>query len=64
MSMHNGAYLIIEHTEAMHVIDVNSGGRVKTGDATQESNALQVNLDALQNLPVSCASRYGWNHCR
>lgn len=48
--MQNGAYLIIEHTEAMHVIDVNSGGRVKTGDATQESNALQVNLDAATEL--------------
>ncbi len=46
--MANGAYLIIEHTEAMHVIDVNSGGRVKSadGEATQESNALQVNMDA------------------
>ena len=50
VSMQNGAYLIIEHTEAMHVVDVNSGGRVKTGDATQESNALQVNLDASVEL--------------
>ena len=39
-----GIYLIIEHTEAMHVIDVNSGQRVKTG--TSEENALRVNLDA------------------
>ncbi len=50
VSMQNGAYLIVEHTEAMHVVDVNSGGRVKTGDATQEANALQVNLDASVEL--------------
>jgi ribonuclease G len=47
VTMANGAYLIIEHTEAMHVIDVNSGGRVKSdNDSSQEANALQVNLDA------------------
>ncbi len=41
----NGAYLIIEHTEAMHVIDVNSGHRTKS-DSSQELNALEVNMDA------------------
>jgi ribonuclease G len=47
VTMANGSYLIVEHTEAMHVIDVNSGGRTKTdSESTQESNALQVNLDA------------------
>ena len=47
ITMSNGAYLIVEHTEAMHVIDVNSGGRVKgDSDSTQESNALHVNMDA------------------
>ncbi|MCC7232934.1 MAG: Rne/Rng family ribonuclease [Bacteroidia bacterium] len=48
VTMANGSYLIVEHTEAMHVIDVNSGGRVKGegGDTNQENNALQVNLDA------------------
>lgn len=47
VTMANGAYLIVEHTEAMHVIDVNSGGRVKSdGDSSQEGNALQVNMDA------------------
>jgi len=47
VTMANGSYLIIEHTEAMHVIDVNSGGRTRgEGEATQENNALQVNLDA------------------
>ena len=39
-----GVYLVIEHTEAMHVIDVNSGNRIKTGNS--EENALRVNLDA------------------
>src|SRR5210317_279791 len=43
VSMPKGAYLIIEHTEAMHVIDVNSGNRTNTAE-NQESNALQVNL--------------------
>ncbi len=47
VTMNNGSYLIVEHTEAMHVIDVNSGGRVKTeSGSTQEANALQVNLDS------------------
>ncbi|MCL2246654.1 MAG: Rne/Rng family ribonuclease [Lentimicrobiaceae bacterium] len=40
----HGVYLVIEHTEAMHVIDVNSGNRLKTG--TSEENALRVNLEA------------------
>jgi len=39
-----GVYLVIEHTEAMHVIDVNSGNRIKTGNS--EENALRVNLEA------------------
>jgi len=41
----NGAYLIIEHTEALHVIDVNSGNRSKSGN-DQETNALEVNIAA------------------
>ena len=45
ISFKNGAYLIIEHTEALHVIDVNSGNRSKLGE-NQESNALEVNLAA------------------
>jgi len=40
----HGIYLVVEHTEAMHVIDVNSGNRLKTG--TSEENALRVNLEA------------------
>ncbi|GIV28081.1 MAG: ribonuclease G [Bacteroidia bacterium] len=45
VTMKSGAYLIIEKTEALHVIDVNSGNRSKS-DMSQESNALEVNLDA------------------
>ena len=44
-----GAYLIIEHTEAMHVVDVNSGTRTRS-DEGQEANALNVNLDAADEL--------------
>ncbi len=45
----SGAYIIIEHTEALHVIDVNSGNRSKaTND--QESNALEVNLRAADEI--------------
>lgn len=40
-----GAYLVIEHTEAMHVIDVNSGNR-SNKQKTQEDTALEVNLIA------------------
>lgn len=39
----SGAYLIIEKTEALHVIDVNSGNRTKA-DKDQESNAIDVNV--------------------
>ena len=49
VSFKNGAYLIIEHTEAFHVIDVNSGNRTKLGD-DQETNALEVNLAAADEV--------------
>ena len=45
----HGAYLIIEHTEAMHVVDVNSGIRTKA-ENDQEKNALEVNLGAADEL--------------
>jgi ribonuclease G len=44
----SGGYLIIEHTEAMHVIDVNSGNR--KGTEGQESNALSTNLEAAEEI--------------
>merc|ERR1711879_879834 len=43
VSMAKGAYLVIEHTEAMHVIDVNSGNR-SNKEKSQEDTALEVNL--------------------
>ena len=45
VSLKNGAYLIIEHTEALHVIDVNSGHRTNS-ENNQEQNALDVNIEA------------------
>ena len=45
----HGAYLVIEHTEAMHVVDVNSGNRTKA-EMGQEGNALEVNLGAADEL--------------
>jgi ribonuclease G len=46
--MPSGGYLIVEHTEAMHVIDVNSGNR--KGAEGQESNALATNLEAAEEI--------------
>ncbi|MCC8144281.1 MAG: Rne/Rng family ribonuclease [Tannerellaceae bacterium] len=45
----SGAYLIIEHTEAMHVIDVNSGNHSKRSDA-QEKTAIDVNMAAADEI--------------
>ena len=49
ISFKGGSYLIIEHTEALHVIDVNSGNRSKSGN-DQEANALSVNLEAAREI--------------
>ena len=49
VSFKSGAYLIIESTEALHVIDVNSGNRSKAGN-DQETNALEVNLRAADEI--------------
>ncbi|WP_340077208.1 ribonuclease E/G [Leptobacterium sp. I13] len=49
VSTTKGAYLIIEHTEAMHVIDVNSGNRSNKAK-TQEATALEVNLIAASEV--------------
>ncbi|HAN77247.1 MAG TPA: ribonuclease E/G [Bacteroidales bacterium] len=49
VTIKSGAYLIIQHTEALHVIDVNSGNRASKG-ATQEVNALEVNLMAAEEI--------------
>ena len=49
VSMSKGAYLIIEHTEALHVIDVNSGNRSNKA-TNQEDTALEVNLIAAAEI--------------
>jgi ribonuclease G len=49
VNLQSGAYLIVEHTEALHVIDVNSGARIKN-ENNQQDNALQVNLDAAREV--------------
>jgi ribonuclease G len=50
VTLTGGSYLIIEHTEALHVIDVNSGGRNKGALDNQESNALSVNIAAAKEI--------------
>jgi len=47
-TMPSGAYLVIEHTEAMHVIDVNSGPKMKRTD--QETASIAVNLEAAEEI--------------
>ncbi len=49
VNMKAGSYLIIEHTEAMHVVDVNSGQRLKK-DSNQENSAYEVNLIAAKEV--------------
>lgn len=49
VNLRSGGYLIIEHTEALHVIDVNSGHR-KTIEGDQENNALLCNLEAATEI--------------
>jgi len=49
VTMKKGIYLVIEHTEALHVIDVNSGKKVDS-KKDQEENALAVNLEAAEEV--------------
>ncbi|MFD2598503.1 ribonuclease E/G [Sphingobacterium corticis] len=49
VNLHGGAYLVIEHTEALHVIDVNSGNRIANKE-NQEDNALLVNKEAAKEI--------------
>jgi len=49
VSIKNGAYLIIEHTEALHAIDVNSGNRSKSAK-DQETNACDANMAAVSEI--------------
>ena len=49
VNLHGGSYLVIEHTEALHVIDVNSGSKT-TNEQDQEENALTVNTEAAEEI--------------
>ena len=61
--MQKGAYLVIEHTEALHVIDVNSGNRSNKAKS-QEQTALEVNLIAAEwNCRTIKIERYGRYYC-
>ena len=50
VTFRHGAYLIIERTEALHVVDVNSGNRTKHPEAGQETNAWEVNAAAAEEI--------------
>lgn len=49
VTLKSGAYLILEHTEALHVFDVNSGPKVNT-EKDQDTNAFNVNCEAAQEI--------------
>lgn len=49
VNLAGGAYLVVEHTEALHVIDVNSGNRTANKE-NQDENALQVNKEAAKEI--------------
>ena len=48
VNLPSGAYLILEHTEALHVIDVNSG--YKSIGNSQEENSVSTNLEAAEEI--------------
>lgn len=50
VNLKSGAYLIVEHTEAMHVIDINSGNRKNATVKDQEENALQTNIECAKEV--------------
>ena len=47
-TMNSGAYLVIEHTEAMHVVDVNSGHKMSSSD--QEAAVMSVNMESAEEI--------------
>lgn len=47
-TMKSGAYLVIESTEAMHVVDVNSGHKMSSTD--QEKAVMAVNLESAEEI--------------
>ena len=50
VSLACGGYLVIEHTEAMHVIDVNSGGVKTRNKDDQEESVMRVNMEAADEV--------------
>ncbi len=46
--LENGGYLVIDHTEALTVVDVNSGGCI--GGANLEETVFKVNLEAAREI--------------
>lgn len=49
VNLPGGAYLVVEHTEALHVIDVNSGNRTANTE-NQEQNAFMINMEAAKEI--------------
>jgi ribonuclease G len=49
VSLPGGGYLIIDHTEALHVIDVNSGNK-SNSESDQEATAVSVNMEAAREI--------------
>lgn len=50
VTMRSGAYLVIEHTEAMHVIDVNSGHKIPANSGGVDQSSLRVNLESAEEI--------------
>ena len=46
--MKSGAYIIIDHTEAMVVIDINSGRFI--GKDSHENNSLKINIESVKEI--------------
>lgn len=49
VSFKRKSYMVIEHTEALHVIDINSGPRVRNA-ASQDDIAMEVNSNAVEHI--------------
>jgi ribonuclease G len=49
VTLKSGAYIVIEHTEALHVIDVNSGPKIKK-DIEQDTHAFNINVEAANEI--------------
>ncbi len=63
VSFKHGAYLIIDHTEALHVIDVNSGNRSRTGQRPGIKCTGGKSGSSHRNCTATAATRYGRYYC-